>query len=92
MIIYVMKDILTYITEMDANKLPAKVEVEDDGQTISFIFGKNGWGLTTEFDEISKKIKELSKKNNVYLNNVIIDELDDVYTMSFAYDNKHFDD
>lgn len=39
-----MKDILTYITEMDANKLPAKVEVEDDGEKITFIFGKKWMG------------------------------------------------
>lgn len=53
---------------------------------------KNGWGLTTEFDEISKKIKELSKENNVYLDSYVVDELDDKYTMTFVYDNKHFDD
>ena len=53
-------------------------------KTCRIRFGKNGLGLTTEFAEISKVVEELSKEGNVYLmDSVFVDELDDVYEMTF---------
>ena len=53
------------------------------GKTINVEFGKNGWGLTGEFLEIHKIVSELSKQGYVYLSSVFVDELDDVYEMTF---------
>lgn len=53
------------------------------GKTVTVSFGKNGHGLTTEFREISKIVEDLSKEGNVYLSKSFIDELDDVYDLTF---------
>jgi hypothetical protein len=53
------------------------------GKTITIEFGKNGCGLTEEFSEIHKIVSEMSKLGYVYLSNMFIDELDDVYDMTF---------
>jgi predicted ATP-binding protein involved in virulence len=57
---------------------------ELQSRTCRIRFGKNGSGLTTEFSEISKIVEEMSAYGNVYLkDNVFVDELDDVYEMTF---------
>lgn len=53
------------------------------GKTVTVEFGKNGCGLTGEFSEIHKIVSELSKLGYVYLSDMFIDELDDVYDMTF---------
>ena len=65
---------------MNANELVSKME---ETQTITFSFGKNGWGLSDEFISIGKRIKELSENYNVYLIRAQIDSLDDVYDLTF---------
>ena len=65
---------------MNANELVSKIT---ETQTITFSFGKNGWGLSDEFITIGNKIKELSKTYNVYLTVAQIDSLDDVYDLTF---------
>lgn len=52
-------------------------------KTCRVRFGKNGRGLTEEFDEISALVKELSKEGLVYLTDSFTDELDDVYELTF---------
>lgn len=52
-------------------------------KTCRVWFGKNGRGLTEEFDEISALVKELSKEGLVYLTDSFTDELDDVYELTF---------
>ena len=88
-----MKSVLEYILEMDANKLPANIKVDDDQNgTLIISFGKNGWGLSTELIRIGEIVHKISKEYNIYLKECKIDELDDVYDFVFNYDNKHFDD
>ena len=89
-----MKNITEYILlEMDANKLPAKVTVDDDHKgTLKVSFGKNGWGLSTELIRIGEIVHKVSKEYNIYLKECKIDELDDVYDFVFDYDDEHFDD
>lgn len=53
------------------------------GKTVTVEFGKNGLGLTDEFLQIHNIISELSKQGYVYLSDVFVDELDDVYDMTF---------
>lgn len=65
---------------MNANDLVSKMV---ETQQVTFSFGKNGWGLSDEFISIGNRIKELSKHNNVYLKDAIIDTLDDVYDLTF---------
>lgn len=65
---------------MNANDLVSKML---ETQTITFSFGKNGWGLSDEFISIGNRIKELSQSNNVYLKEAIIDTMDDVYDLIF---------
>ena len=65
---------------MNANELVSKIT---ETQTITFSFGKNGWGLSDEFITIGSKIKELSKTYNVYLTVAQINSLDDVYDLTF---------
>jgi len=52
---------------------------------LSISFGKNGQGLSDELITIGNKIKELSEKNHVTLRSSFIDEMDDVYELTFAY-------
>lgn len=56
---------------------------QSDCKEITVSFGKNGHGLTTEFQEISKIVEDLSKEGEVYLSKAFIDELDDVYDLVF---------
>lgn len=65
---------------MNANELVSRMS---ETQTITFSFGKNGWGLSDEFISIGNRIKELSKYNNVYLIDAKIDAMDDVYDLTF---------
>lgn len=65
---------------MNANDLVSKMS---ETQTITFSFGKNGWGLSDEFISIGNRIKELSQTNNVYLVDAKIDACDDVYDLIF---------
>lgn len=65
---------------MNANDLVSKIKIT---QSISFSFGKNGWGLSDEFISIGNRIKELSKHYNVYLVDAKIDALDDIYNLVF---------
>lgn len=65
---------------MNANDLVSKMS---ETQTITFSFGKNGWGLSDEFISIGNRIKALSEIYNVYLTNAQIDSLDDVYDLTF---------
>lgn len=65
---------------MNANDLVSKML---ETQTITFSFGKNGWGLSDEFISIGNRIKELSQTNNVYLVDAKIDTMDDVYDLTF---------
>lgn len=53
------------------------------GKTVTVEFGKNGCGLTSEFLQIHNIVSELSKQGYVYLSDVFVDELDDVYDMTF---------
>lgn len=65
---------------MNANDLVSRMS---ETQTITFSFGKNGWGLSDEFISIGNRIKELSKQYNVYLTDARIDTMDDVYDLTF---------
>lgn len=65
---------------MNANDLVSKML---ETQTITFSFGKNGWGLSDEFISIGNRIKDLSQTNNVYLVDAKIDSMDDVYDLIF---------
>lgn len=65
---------------MNANDLVSKML---ETQTITFSFGKNGWGLSDEFISIGNRIKELSQTNNIYLADAKIDACDDVYDLTF---------
>lgn len=65
---------------MNANELVSKMKIT---QSITFSFGKNGWGLSDEFISIGNRIKELSKDYNVYLVEAKIDACDDVYDLIF---------
>lgn len=89
-----MKSITEYILEMDANTLPSDIKINDDKDKgiLTISFGKNGWGLTNEFAKINEVVHQISQHYNIYLDDVKIDPLDDVYDFVFRYDNKHFDD
>ena len=90
-----MKDIKQYILEIDANTLPSDITVNDvrgeKGGTLTVFFGKNGWGLSDEFAKIDKIIHKISHSYNIYLVDCKVDNLDDVYTFTFQYDNKNFE-
>lgn len=90
---YLSKIILeSILKEMDANKLPSKIRVQDKDGKLIISFGKNGWGLTDEFLKIHEIIHKISQTNNIYLEKVFVDSLDDVYNFCFRYDNEHFND
>lgn len=65
---------------MNANDLVSRML---ETQTVTFSFGKNGWGLSDEFSSIGNRIEELSQNNNVYLVDAKIDAMDDVYDLVF---------
>ena len=80
------------LKEMDANKLPSKIQVHDKDGELIISFGKNGWGLTDEFLKIHEIVHKISQTNNIYLEKVFVDSSDDVYDFYFRYDNEHFND
>ena len=47
-------------------------------------FGKNMLGLSDELSMIGKNIEDLSKRYRVLIRNAFIDELDDVYRITFV--------
>ena len=73
------------------SKVPARVldfeyyNKTDQTQEISVHFGKNGLGLTNELTIIGEKINELSQNGLVYLKDCRIDEIDDVYDLTFIF-------
>lgn len=90
---YLSKIILeSILKEMDANKLPSKIRVQDKDGKLIISFGKNGWGLTDEFLKIHEIIHKISQTNNIYLEKVLVDSADDVYDFYFKYNNEHFND
>ena len=72
------------INEMNANELPSKVTKKEKKDKITYSFGKNGCGLSDELIKIGKDVKKLSKDNNVYIDDVFVDSLDDVYDLTIA--------
>ena len=50
---------------------------------IAFSFGKNGGGLSDEFDIINQLTKLLSRDNHVTMHKSFIDQCDDVYDLVF---------
>ena len=59
-------------------------EMKPDNKIIVH-FGKNGYGLTTELKEIGEFVERLSKSARVYIEDVWIDSVDDVYDITFKY-------
>lgn len=53
-------------------------------------FGKNGKGLTDEFEVIGEFVKRLSEKAYVYISDAFIDTIDDVYDIKFLYEYKNY--
>lgn len=51
--------------------------------TLIYSFGKNGTGISDEFEQLNDIIEPLSKDNYVYLTDSSIDGLDDVYSLKF---------
>ena len=50
---------------------------------FAYSFGKNGQGLSDEFDMINQLVQLLSKDNYVTLHRSNIDQVDDVYDLIF---------
>ena len=48
-----------------------------------YSFGKNGSGITDEFESLNNYIKNISKDNYVFMTDAIIDAADDVYELKF---------
>lgn len=71
------------LNEMNANELDSSVTKKTlDGGKITYSFGKNGWGLSDELIKVGKDIKKMSKENNIYIDDVFIDSVDDVYDIT----------
>lgn len=51
-------------------------------------FGKNGKGLTDEFEVIGEFVKRLSEKAYVFMSDTFVDTTDDVYDIKFVYEYK----
>ena len=74
------------ITKHNFPKLPSNVDYEmKPDNRIVVHFGKNGYGLTTELKEIGEFVERLSKSARVYIEDVWIDSVDDVYDITFKY-------
>lgn len=66
-------------------KIKEKWSKDEEGQLLTFDFGKNGKGISDELNIIGKRIEELSKDNCVYLHHKsFIDTADDVYELGFV--------
>ena len=50
---------------------------------LAYSFGKNGQGLSDEFDIINQITKLFSKDNHITINKTFIDQVDDVYDLVF---------
>jgi hypothetical protein len=50
---------------------------------LVYSFGKNGLGLSDEFDIINQITKLFSKDNHVSIHKAFIDQVDDVYDLIF---------
>lgn len=50
---------------------------------LVYSFGKNGLGLSDEFDIINQITKLFSKDNHVSIHKALIDQVDDVYDLIF---------
>lgn len=50
---------------------------------LAFSFGKNGQGLSDEFDIINQITKLLASDNFITIHKTFIDQLDDVYDIVF---------
>ena len=48
-----------------------------------YSFGKNGQGLTDEFNDLNQLLMFLGKDNHITLHNSFIDQCDDVYDLVF---------
>lgn len=59
-------------------------EMKSDNRIVVH-FGKNGYGLTTELKEIGEFVERLSKSARIYIEDVWIDSVDDVYDITFKY-------
>lgn len=55
---------------------------------IAFSFGKNGGGLSDEFDIINQVTNLFSKDNFVTMHKSFIDQCDDVYDLIFDIEPK----
>ena len=50
---------------------------------LVYSFGKNGLGLSDEFDIINQITKLFSKDNHISIHKAFIDQVDDVYDLIF---------
>ena len=50
---------------------------------FAYSFGKNGQGLSDEFDIINQLVQLLSKDNHISIHKSCIDQVDDVYDLVF---------
>ena len=50
---------------------------------LAYSFGKNGMGLSDEFDIIDQITKLFSKDNHITIHKSFIDQCDDVYDLIF---------
>lgn len=50
---------------------------------LAYSFGKNGQGLSDEFDIINQITKLFSKDNHISIHKAFIDQVDDVYDLIF---------
>ncbi len=55
---------------------------------LAYSFGKNGSGLTNEFDIIHQITSLFGKDNHVTMHKAFIDQLDDVYDLTFDIEPK----
>ena len=55
---------------------------------LAYSFGKNGQGLTNEFDIINQLIDLLGKDNFITMHKSFIDQTDDVYDLVFDIEPK----
>ena len=79
-------DIKTFEKNFPKMTLPSSVDFEmKPDNKIVVHFGKNGYGLTTELKEIGEFVERLSKSARVYIEDVWIDSVDDVYDITFKY-------
>lgn len=53
------------------------------GGRLAYSFGKNGQGLTNEFDIINQIISLFGKDNFITMHKSFIDQCDDVYDLIF---------